>query len=152
MWLNLHMFSLKQATEHPIMEIIGEPIVNGFTRSFRANIGGERREWIKPIMFTGGLGIMQESHTKKTEPHSDMIICKIGGPVYKIGLGGSTASSRVSNSKDVQLDYNAVQRADPQMEQKMNKVIRTCVEMGDNNPILSIHDQGAGGNGNVLKN
>ena len=129
----------------------GEPIVNGFTRSFRANIAGERREWIKPIMFTGGLGIMQDKHTKKETPQTDMIICKIGGPVYKIGLGGSTASSRVSDNKDVTLDYNAVQRADPQMEQKMNKVIRSCVEMGDANPILSIHDQGAGGNGNVLK-
>ena len=129
----------------------GEPIVNGFTRSFRANIAGERREWIKPIMFTGGLGIMQDIHTKKETPQTDMVICKIGGPVYKIGLGGSTASSRVSDNKDMTLDYNAVQRADPQMEQKMNKVIRSCVEMGDANPILSIHDQGAGGNGNVLK-
>ena len=129
----------------------GEPIVNGFTRSFRANIAGERREWVKPIMFTGGLGIMQQQHTTKYTPQKDMAICKIGGPVYKIGLGGSTASSRISNKKDSDLDYNAVQRADPQMEQKMNKVIRSCIEMGRRNPILSIHDQGAGGNGNVLK-
>lgn len=129
----------------------GEPIVNGFTRSFRANIAGERREWVKPIMFTGGLGIMQQQHTTKYTPQKDMAICKIGGPVYKIGLGGSTASSRISNKKDSDLDYNAVQRADPQMEQKMNKVIRSCIEMGERNPILSIHDQGAGGNGNVLK-
>jgi phosphoribosylformylglycinamidine synthase len=129
----------------------GEPIVNGFTRSFRANIGGERREWVKPIMFTGGLGIMQDKHTTKKDPRKDMVICKIGGPVYKIGLGGSTASSRVSDDKNTELDFSAVQRADPQMEQKMNKVIRSCIEMGDGNPILSIHDQGAGGNGNVLK-
>jgi phosphoribosylformylglycinamidine synthase len=129
----------------------GEPIVNGFTRSFRANIAGERREWVKPIMFTAGLGIMQEQHTTKYTPQKDMAVCKIGGPVYKIGLGGSTASSRISNNQDSELDYNAVQRADPQMEQKMNKVIRSCIEMGEHNPILSIHDQGAGGNGNVLK-
>jgi phosphoribosylformylglycinamidine synthase len=129
----------------------GEPIVNGFTRSFRANIGGERREWVKPIMFTGGLGIMQDKHTDKQKPEIDMVICKIGGPVYKIGLGGSTASSRVSDDKNAEHDFSAVQRADPQMEQKMNKVIRSCIEMGDYNPILSIHDQGAGGNGNVLK-
>ena len=89
----------------------GEPIVNGFTRSFRGNIDGERREWVKPIMFTGGLGIMRDIHTHKVLPNKDMIICKIGGPVYKIGLGGSTASSRVADNKNAELDYNAVQRA-----------------------------------------
>ena len=102
-------------------------------------------------MFTGGLGIMRDIHTHKVLPNKDMIICKIGGPVYKIGLGGSTASSRVADNKNAELDYNAVQRADPQMAQKLNKVIRSCMELGYDNPILSIHDQGAGGNGNVLK-
>jgi phosphoribosylformylglycinamidine synthase len=129
----------------------GEPVVYGFTRSFREVVDNERREWVKPIMFTSGLGLIRDEHLKKEEPSKDMYICKIGGPVYKIGLGGSTASSRVQSTENASLDYNAVQRGDPQMEQKMNKVIRECTEMGEHNPILSIHDQGAGGNGNVLK-
>jgi phosphoribosylformylglycinamidine synthase len=129
----------------------GEPIVYGFTRSFREVINNQRREWVKPIMFTSGLGLIRDEHLTKETPIKDMYICKIGGPVYKIGLGGSTASSRIQSTEHVDIDYNAVQRGDPQMEQKMNKVIRECTEMGLNNPILSIHDQGAGGNGNVLK-
>ena len=129
----------------------GEPIVCGFARSFKDVIYGERREWIKPIMFTGGLGLIRDDNIHKKTPSKGMLVCKIGGPVYKIGLGGSTASSRVTSNENSDIDFSAVQRADPQMEQKMNKVLRTCIELGDENPILSIHDQGAGGNGNVLK-
>lgn len=82
-----------------------------------------------------------------------MIVCKIGGPAYRIGMGGGAASSRVSSSTahDANLDFNAVQRGDAEMENRMNRVIRSCIEMGADNPIVSIHDQGAGGNGNVLK-
>lgn len=82
-----------------------------------------------------------------------MIVCKIGGPAYRIGMGGGAASSRVSSTSthDADLDFNAVQRGDAEMENRMNRVIRACVEMGEDNPIVSIHDQGAGGNGNVLK-
>ena len=102
-------------------------------------------------MFTSGIGLIRDEHLEKEEPDRNLLICKIGGPVYNIGLGGSTASSRISEESSKQLDYQAVQRADPQMEQKMNKVIRSCIELGEKNPIASIHDQGAGGNGNVLK-
>jgi len=130
----------------------GEPIILGFTRSFRAGWDGmERIEWIKPIMFTAGLGFVRDEHVKKGEPEKDMLICKIGGPAYKVGLGGGAASSRISDEKNSELDFSAVQRDDAEMEQKMNRVVRTCVELGSRNPIVSIHDQGAGGNGNVLK-
>lgn len=77
---------------------------------------------------------------------------KIGGPVYRIGVGGGSASSvEVQGDNSSELDFGAVQRGDPEMEQKLNRLVRACTEMNDDNPILSIHDQGAGGNGNVLK-
>ena len=76
---------------------------------------------------------------------------KVGGPCYRIGIGGGAASSRLSTAADSGLDFDAVQRGDAEMENKMNRVIRACIELGDRNPIRSIHDQGAGGNSNVLK-
>eukprot|EP01038_Epipyxis_sp_PR26KG_P014309 gene14309-19193_t len=130
----------------------GEPVVSGFTRSFGQRVpSGERFEWIKPIMFTAGIGMMDDRHRSKGEPEVGMIICKIGGPAYRIGMGGGAASSRVQGTVESSLDFNAVQRGDAEMENRMNRVIRACIEMGENNPIISIHDQGAGGNGNVLK-
>lgn len=81
-----------------------------------------------------------------------MRVVKIGGPIYRIGVGGGSASSiEVQGDNNAELDFGAVQRGDAEMEQKLNRMVRACVEMGENNPILSIHDQGAGGNGNVLK-
>jgi phosphoribosylformylglycinamidine synthase len=111
----------------------------------------ERREYIKPIMFTGGLGQIDHSHLKKLPPKPKMKIIKVGGPAYRIGLGGGAASSMVQGDNKEELDFNAVQRGDAEMEQKLNRVVRACVELGDKNPIVSIHDQGAGGNANVLK-
>ncbi|XP_033209922.1 phosphoribosylformylglycinamidine synthase [Belonocnema kinseyi] len=81
-----------------------------------------------------------------------MKVVKIGGPVYRIGVGGGAASSvDVQGDNKSDLDFGAVQRGDAEMEQKLNRLVRACMEMGERNPILSIHDQGAGGNGNVLK-
>ena len=130
----------------------GEPVIQGFTRSFGLRLpGGERREWIKPIMFTGGIGQMDSRHVEKGAPETGMLVTKIGGPAYRIGLGGGAASSMIQGENVAELDFNAVQRGDAEMEQKVNRVIRACVEMGDRNPIVSIHDQGAGGNCNVVK-
>lgn len=71
--------------------------------------------------------------------------------MYRIGVGGGAASSvKVQGDNKVELDFGAVQRGDAEMEQKMNRVIRACVEKGEDNPICSIHDQGAGGNGELL--
>ncbi|MCY3776572.1 MAG: phosphoribosylformylglycinamidine synthase [Candidatus Aminicenantes bacterium] len=130
----------------------GEPLIQGFTRSFGLRLpDGERREWIKPIMFTGGIGQIDARHLRKEVPEAGMWVVKIGGPAYRIGLGGGAASSMVQGENVAELDFNAVQRGDAEMEQKVNRVIRACVEMGEGNPIVSIHDQGAGGNCNVLK-
>ncbi len=130
----------------------GEPVIQGFTRSFGLRLpNGERREWIKPIMFSGGVGQLDGSNTKKTKARKGMLVVKVGGPAYRIGMGGGAASSMIQGENIAELDFNAVQRGDAEMEQKMNRVIRACVELGDTNPIQSIHDQGAGGNCNVVK-
>ncbi|XP_006863468.1 PREDICTED: phosphoribosylformylglycinamidine synthase [Chrysochloris asiatica] len=131
----------------------GEPVLAGFARSLGLQLpGGQRREWIKPIMFSGGIGFMEAEHVSKEAPEPGMKVVKVGGPVYRIGVGGGAASSvQVQGDNTSDLDFGAVQRGDPEMEQKMNRVIRACVEAPRGNPICSLHDQGAGGNGNVLK-
>jgi phosphoribosylformylglycinamidine synthase len=132
----------------------GEPVVHGFCRSFglqRPGPNPERVEWIKPIMFSAGIGQLDDRHTAKNAAEAGMLVVKVGGPAYRIGMGGGAASSRVNNEASSKLDFNAVQRGDAEMENRMNRLVRACIEMGDRNPIVSIHDQGCGGNGNVLK-
>jgi len=130
----------------------GEPVIQGFTRSFGLRLpNGERREWIKPVMFTGGVGQIDDNHIEKKDSQKGMFVVKIGGPAYRIGIGGGAASSMIQGENIAELDFSAVQRGDAEMEQKVNRVIRACVEMVDRNPIISIHDQGAGGNSNVIK-
>uniref|UniRef100_A0A670ZB11 Phosphoribosylformylglycinamidine synthase n=1 Tax=Pseudonaja textilis TaxID=8673 RepID=A0A670ZB11_PSETE len=127
----------------------GEPVLAGFARSFGMRLGdGERHEWIKPIMFSGGIGAIEDIHVCKETPQPGMDVVKVGGPVYRIGVGGGAASSiQVQGDNASELDFGAVQRGDAEMEQKMNRVLRGCIESGENNPICSLHDQGAGGNG-----
>ncbi|KAL6178387.1 hypothetical protein ACLB2K_049905 [Fragaria x ananassa] len=130
----------------------GEPLIQGYTRTFGMRLpSGERREWLKPIMFSAGIGQIDHTHITKGEPDIGMLVVKIGGPAYRIGMGGGAASSMVSGQNDAELDFNAVQRGDAEMAQKLYRVVRACIEMGEGNPIISIHDQGAGGNCNVVK-
>ncbi|KAL8093477.1 putative phosphoribosylformylglycinamidine synthase, chloroplastic/mitochondrial [Apium graveolens] len=130
----------------------GEPMIQGYLRTFGMRLSnGERREWLKPIMFSAGIGQIDHSHISKGEPDVGMLVVKLGGPAYRIGMGGGAASSMVSGQNDAELDFNAVQRGDAEMSQKLYRVVRACIEMGGNNPIISIHDQGAGGNCNVVK-
>uniref|UniRef100_K3XDU4 phosphoribosylformylglycinamidine synthase n=1 Tax=Setaria italica TaxID=4555 RepID=K3XDU4_SETIT len=117
----------------------GEPLIQGFTRNFGTRLpNGERREWLKPIMFSGAIGQIDHAHILKGDPEIGMLVVKIGGPAYRIGMGG-------------ELDFNAVQRGDAEMAQKLYRIIRACAEMGEKNPIISIHVQGAGENCNVVK-
>ncbi|KAG5380974.1 hypothetical protein IGI04_028816 [Brassica rapa subsp. trilocularis] len=130
----------------------GEPMIQGYTRTFGMRLpSGERREWLKPIMFSAGIGQIDHTHITKGDPEVGMLVVKIGGPAYRIGMGGGAASSMVSGQNDAELDFNAVQRGDAEMSQKLYRVVRACIEMGEKNPIVSIHDQGAGGNCNVVK-
>ncbi|WP_446011972.1 phosphoribosylformylglycinamidine synthase [Candidatus Electrothrix sp.] len=130
----------------------GEPLIQGFTRSFDLRLdNGERWGFLKPIMFTGGIGQIDDRHTEKEKEEKGMLIVQVGGPAYRVGFGGGAASSMLQGENAEELDFNAVQRGDAEMEQKMNRVIRACNEMGDKTLIEVIHDQGAGGPANVLK-
>lgn len=130
----------------------GEPMIQGYTRSFDLRLeNGERWGYLKPIMFTGGIGQIDDRHTEKAAELKGMKIVQVGGPAYRVGFGGGAASSMLQGENVSELDFNAVQRGDAEMEQKMNRVIRACNEMGDKTLIDVIHDQGAGGPANVLK-
>ena len=130
----------------------GEPLIQGFTRSFDLRLeNGERWGYLKPIMFTAGIGQIDDRHTEKMTATKGMLIVQVGGPAYRVGFGGGAASSMMQGENEAKLDFNAVQRGDAEMEQKMNRVIRACNEMGDRSLIDVIHDQGAGGPANVLK-
>ena len=130
----------------------GEPLVQGFTRSFDMRLEhGERWAYLKPIMFTGGLGQIDDRLTEKKPAEKGMLIVQVGGPAYRVGFGGGAASSMLQGENVSDLDFDAVQRGDAEMEQKMNRVIRACNEMGAKSLVDVIHDQGAGGPANVLK-
>ena len=130
----------------------GEPLIQGFTRSFDMQLdNGERWGYLKPIMFTAGIGQIDARHTEKAKAEKGMLIVQVGGPAYRVGFGGGAASSMMQGENASDLDFNAVQRGDAEMEQKMNRVIRACNEMGGRSLIDVIHDQGAGGPANVLK-
>lgn len=129
---------------------IGEPQIGGFCRSFGLMIDGVRREFRKPVLYSAGLGRVLESHVKKHLPENGMLIVRIGGPAYRIGVGGGSASSMIFGAQDHGLDFKSVQRGNAEMENRVNRVIQACAEMREGNPIESIHDQGAGGVSNVL--
>ena len=142
---------------------IGEPLILGFTRSYGQTMlceynneqtqNEERIEWIKPIMFSGGIGSIYQNHTSKKTPMPNMLIVRAGGPAYRIGLGGGAASSteQKNNNTDDDSYHNAVQRGNAEMENRLYKFLRSCIENFDSNPILVVHDQGAGGPANVTK-
>ncbi|QFR38899.1 phosphoribosylformylglycinamidine synthase [Candidatus Gracilibacteria bacterium 28_42_T64] len=130
----------------------GEPLIQGYSRNFDLRIpNGERWAYVKPILFTGGIGQMRHEHHEKGHAEKGLLIVQVGGPAYRIGFGGGAASSMHQGDNDAELDFNAVQRGNAEMEKKLYNVVRTCNEMGENSPIVSTHDQGAGGPGNILK-
>lgn len=129
---------------------IGEPVTSGFTRSFGALVNNERIEYVKPILYSASNGYLYDKNKDKMEPDPGYLIVRVGGPAYCIGIGGGAASSTNQDTKNKNTDYDAVQRGDPEMENKVCKFIRACCELKDN-PIYSIHDQGSGGMANVTK-
>lgn len=128
----------------------GEPLILGCTRTFCQEVSGARREYRKPILLSGGVGHIYGGHAKKRAPKKGMLIVAVGGPAFPIGVGGGAASSMMQGQNEAGLDFNSVQRGDGEMGHKAVEVIRACIETGRNNPILSVHDQGAGGPSNVL--
>lgn len=130
---------------------VGEPVILGCSRSVEMEMpDGTRRAWLKPIMASGGIGIIRREHVYKKPLEKGMIIVHFGGPAFDIGFGGGSASSQASGDNKAGLDWRSVQRDDPEMAIRDNRVIRGCIAMGKENPIYLIHDQGAGGVLNVL--
>ncbi len=132
----------------------GRPGLAGYFRTFLLTLhteyGPSYRGYHKPIMIAGGVGVIRESQLLKKELPAGAQLIVLGGPAMAIGLGGGSASSRASGENAQQLDFASVQRANPEMQRRCQEVINTCWSMGKNNPILSIHDVGAGGLSNAL--
>ncbi|MEX1199816.1 MAG: phosphoribosylformylglycinamidine synthase [Methylophaga sp.] len=132
----------------------GRPNLCGYFRTYEANVpsdnGFEVRGYHKPIMVAGGLGSIRPQHVEKhiMKPSTQLIV--LGGPAMLIGLGGSAASSVTSGTSDEGLDFASVQRGNPEMERRCQEVIDRCVALDDKNPIVSIHDVGAGGLSNAF--
>ena len=128
----------------------GRPLVGGFCRTFDQRSGGERRGFHKPILYSGGVATIDARHVVKGQAQIGMMVLRWGGPGFEIGLGGGAASSLGQGDNTEGLDFKSVQRGNPEMENRANRVINTCTDLGDKNPIVAIHDQGAGGPSNVL--
>ena len=132
----------------------GRPNICGYFRTYEEEVSGpngkEVRGYHKPIMLAGGLGNIKTELVEKgiISPGDQLIV--LGGPAMLIGLGGGAASSMATGSSDENLDFASVQRGNPEMERRCQEVIDTCWRMGSNNPIVSIHDVGAGGISNAM--
>jgi phosphoribosylformylglycinamidine synthase len=132
----------------------GRPNLLGYFRTFESHLPGlperEIRGYHKPIMIAGGVGNVRDEHALKIDVPVGSSIIVLGGPAMLIGLGGGAASSLGSGSSSEDLDYASVQRGNPEMERRAQEVIDRCTAMGVNNPILLIHDIGAGGLSNAV--
>ena len=128
----------------------GRPNLLGYFRTFEQEFDGQVRGYHKPIMIAGGLGNIQAQQTHKDEIPEGALLIQLGGPGMLIGLGGGAASSMDTGSNDSSLDFNSVQRGNPEIERRAQEVIDRCWQLGDKNPIISIHDVGAGGLSNAF--
>ncbi|MGR4049565.1 phosphoribosylformylglycinamidine synthase [Kosakonia cowanii] len=132
----------------------GRPALNGYFRTYEEKVnshnGEELRGYHKPIMLAGGIGNIREDHVQKGEIVVGAKLIVLGGPAMNIGLGGGAASSMASGQSDADLDFASVQRDNPEMERRCQEVIDRCWQLGEANPILFIHDVGAGGLSNAM--
>ena len=132
----------------------GRPNLTGYFRTFHhvlsAEKGEERRGYHKPIMIAGGYGSVRPHHVDKKRLPEGAVLVALGGPAMLIGLGGGSASSMATGSQSEALDFASVQRANPEMQRRCQEVIDRCWALGDQNPIESIHDVGAGGLSNAF--
>ena len=132
----------------------GRPNICGYFRTFEERVPGpngeEVRGYHKPIMLAGGVGNIREGHVHKDDIPAGSPLVVLGGPALRIGLGGGAASSMASGASHQDLDFASVQRENAEMERRCQEVIDRCWALGDQNPILSVHDVGAGGLSNAL--
>jgi phosphoribosylformylglycinamidine synthase len=128
----------------------GRPAICGYFRTFEQDFQGLRRGYHKPIMIAGGVGNIRPSHIQKQKIPPGSLLLVLGGPAMLIGLGGGAASSVVAGLSHAELDFASVQRGNPEMQRRCQEVIDACWQLGEKNPLLSIHDVGAGGLSNAL--
>ncbi len=128
----------------------GRPNLLGYFREYEQSVGGVQRGYHKPIMIAGGLGTIDANQTKKIEFPAGSLLIQLGGPGMKIGMGGSAASSMATGANAAELDFDSVQRGNPEIERRAQEVINHCWAEGERNPILAIHDVGAGGLSNAF--
>jgi len=128
----------------------GRPALTGYFRTFEQSIGGRLWGYHKPIMLAGGLGNIRPGHIEKLRLSAGSAVIVLGGPAMLIGLGGGAASSVGSGQGNEELDFASVQRGNPEMQRRCQEVIDRCCALGEANPIVSIHDVGAGGLSNAL--
>jgi len=132
----------------------GRPNINGYFRTLEIEApgvsGDEVRGYHKPIMIAGGVGNIREQHVEKHRIPAGAKIIVLGGPALLIGLGGGAASSMASGQSAEALDFASVQRDNPEIERRCQEVIDRCWAYGERNPIISVHDVGAGGLSNAL--
>lgn len=132
----------------------GRPALAGYFRTFEEHAHGaaglDTRGYHKPIMIAGGIGNIRRDHVLKNEIQDGDLVIVLGGPAMLIGLGGGAASSIASGQGSADLDFASVQRGNPEMERRCQEVIDGCWAMGEQNPIVSVHDVGAGGLSNAL--
>ena len=128
----------------------GRPNLLGYFRSFGLEHGGQYWGYHKPIMLAGGVGVIHDSFSLKQEFPPGVLLVQLGGPGMRIGIGGGAASSMQTGANDAGLDFNSVQRDNPEMQRRAQEVIDACVALGPANPIASIHDVGAGGLSNAF--
>ena len=128
----------------------GRPNLLGYFRAYEQNVGGRRYGYHKPIMIAGGVGNIRDDQTSKRELPPGTLLVQLGGPGMRIGLGGGAASSLTSGSNTEQLDFDSVQRGNAEIQRRAQEVIDRCGALGEGNPVLSIHDVGAGGLSNAM--
>ncbi|MFG6428319.1 phosphoribosylformylglycinamidine synthase [Roseateles sp. LYH14W] len=128
----------------------GRPNLAGYFRVFEQTVAGLRRGYHKPIMIAGGLGTIRSDLTKKIEFPAGSLLIQLGGPGMRIGMGGSAASSMAAGTNTADLDFDSVQRGNPEIERRAQEVINHCWGLGAENPVLAIHDVGAGGISNAF--
>ncbi len=128
----------------------GRPNLAGYFRTYQQQLDDSVWGYHKPIMVAGGLGNIRDQHVQKQRLPVGSLIIQLGGPAMLIGLGGGAAASMQTGASDESLDFASVQRGNGEMEHRAQEVIDRCWSLDDNNPILSIHDVGAGGLSNAL--
>ncbi|MGA0572634.1 phosphoribosylformylglycinamidine synthase [Variovorax sp. VNK109] len=128
----------------------GRPNLLGYFREYEQQAGGVERGYHKPIMIAGGLGQIDSGQTKKILFPAGTLLVQLGGPGMRIGMGGGAASSMATGANAAELDFDSVQRGNPEIERRAQEVINHCWAQGAANPILAIHDVGAGGLSNAF--